>query len=71
LRHTKASRSKLRVSDSGEPIPLLEQNRGRWDQLLILRGFAALMRAEKCGGALGPYPLTPTIPSSVLVATEW
>ena len=40
---------------------MLEQNRGRWDQLLIQRGFAALMRAEAVGGALGPYRLQAAI----------
>ena len=40
---------------------MLEQNRGRWDQLLIQRGFAALMRAEVVGGALGPYRLQAAI----------
>ena len=38
----------------GLPVPLLEQNRGRWDQLLIRRGFTALLRAEQLGGAAGP-----------------
>jgi predicted RNA polymerase sigma factor len=40
---------------------LLDQNRARWDQLLIRRGFAALERAEKLGGALGPYTLQAAI----------
>jgi len=40
---------------------LLEQNRGRWDQLLIQRGFAALLRADAIGGALGPYRLQAAI----------
>jgi predicted RNA polymerase sigma factor len=52
-----ASRSAARTGPSGEPIPLLEQNRGRWDQLLIRRGFAALLRAESAGAPLGPYVL--------------
>ncbi|HXA58733.1 MAG TPA: RNA polymerase sigma factor [Streptosporangiaceae bacterium] len=55
LMEIQTSRSGARVGPSGEPIPLLEQNRGRWDQLLIRRGFAALLRAEALGGALGPY----------------
>jgi RNA polymerase sigma-70 factor (ECF subfamily) len=55
LMEIQTSRSGARVGPSGEPIPLLEQNRGRWDQLLIRRGFAALLRAEELGGTLGPY----------------
>jgi RNA polymerase sigma-70 factor (ECF subfamily) len=55
LMEIQTSRSGARVGPSGEPIPLLEQNRGRWDQLLIRRGFAALLRAEELGGSLGPY----------------
>ena len=61
LMEIQASRSRARVGRSGEPIPLLEQNRGRWDQLLIRRGFAALMRAESLGHALGPYRLQAAI----------
>jgi predicted RNA polymerase sigma factor len=56
-----ASRSRARVGPSGEPILLLDQNRSRWDQLLIRRGLAALERAEKLGGALGPYALQAAI----------
>jgi RNA polymerase sigma factor (sigma-70 family) len=61
LMEIQASRSRARIGPSGEPIPLLEQNRGRWDQLLIQRGFAALLRAEAVGGALGPYRLQAAI----------
>jgi RNA polymerase sigma factor (sigma-70 family) len=61
LMEIQASRLRARIGSSGEPIPLLEQNRGRWDQLLIQRGFAALIRAEKVGGALGPYRLQAAI----------
>ncbi|VTU17473.1 Sigma-K factor [Variovorax sp. SRS16] len=57
LMEIQASRASARVDADGEPILLLEQNRSRWDQLLIRRGFAALARAEKLGGALGPYAL--------------
>jgi len=57
LMEIQASRAGARTGPSGEPIPLLEQNRGRWDQLLIRRGFAALLRAEKAGAPLGPYVL--------------
>jgi len=61
LMEIQASRLRARTGPSGEPIPLLEQNRGRWDQLLIQRGFAALIRAEEVGGALGPYRLQAAI----------
>jgi RNA polymerase sigma factor (sigma-70 family) len=57
LMEIQASRAAARVDADGEPVLLLEQNRGRWDQLLIRRGFAALTRAEQLGGALGPYAL--------------
>jgi RNA polymerase sigma-70 factor, ECF subfamily len=57
LMEIQTSRSVARVGPSGEPIPLLEQNRGRWDRLLIRRGFAALLRAERTGAPLGPYVL--------------
>jgi predicted RNA polymerase sigma factor len=45
------------VGPAGEPVLLLEQDRSRWDHLLIGRGLAALARAEALGGALGPYAL--------------
>lgn len=57
LMEIQASRAKARVDASGTPILLLDQNRGRWDQLLIRRGLAALERAEQLGGARGPYAL--------------
>jgi RNA polymerase sigma-70 factor (ECF subfamily) len=57
LMEIQASRAAARVDAVGDPILLLEQNRGRWDQLLIRRGLAALERAEGLGGALGPYAL--------------
>ena len=47
LMEIQASRLRARAGPAGEPVPLLEQNRGRWDQLLIRRGFAALLRAER------------------------
>ncbi|MGP3960488.1 RNA polymerase sigma factor [Nonomuraea sp. 3N208] len=56
-----ASRSAARVGPSGEPILLLEQNRARWDQLLIRRGLAALDHVEVLGGAHGPYALQAAI----------
>ncbi len=55
LMEIQASRLRARVGPSGEPILLLDQNRARWDHLLIHRGLAALDRAEKLGEALGPY----------------
>jgi predicted RNA polymerase sigma factor len=57
LMEIQASRSKARVSDSGEPILLLDQNRARWDWLLIRRGLAALERAERLGNTPGTYEL--------------
>ena len=54
LMEIQASRSAARVGPSGEPVLLLEQDRGRWDQLLIRRGLAALERAEALGGAPRP-----------------
>ena len=61
LMEIQASRLRARVGPSGEPILLLDQNRARWDQLLIRRGLAALERAEELGGALGPYALQAAI----------
>jgi RNA polymerase sigma-70 factor (ECF subfamily) len=61
LMEIQASRSKARVAPSGEPILLLDQNRARWDQLLIRRGFVALERAAELGGAQGPYALQAAI----------
>ena len=57
LMEIQASRLAARSGPSGEPILLLEQDRGRWNQLLIRRGLAALERAEQLGDALGPYGL--------------
>jgi len=61
LMEIQASRLKARVGPSGEPVLLLDQDRARWDQLLIRRGLAALERAEQLGGALGPYALQAAI----------
>jgi predicted RNA polymerase sigma factor len=60
LMEIQASRIQARLSPAGLPVPLLEQNRGRWDQLLIRRGFTALLRAER-GGPPGPYVLQAAI----------
>jgi len=61
LMEIQASRAAARVGPSGEPILLLDQNRARWDQLLIRRGLAALERAQGVGGTLGPYALQASI----------
>jgi RNA polymerase sigma factor (sigma-70 family) len=61
LMEIQASRLQARVGPAGEPILLLDQNRARWDQLLVGRGLAALARAESLGGALGPYALQASI----------
>ncbi len=55
LMEIQSSRLRARAGPGGAPIPLLEQDRGRWDQLLIRRGFAALLRAERLGRPPGPY----------------
>jgi RNA polymerase sigma-70 factor (ECF subfamily) len=61
LMEIQASRSAARVGPSGEPILLLDQDRARWDHILIRRGLAALERAERLGGVLGPYALQAAI----------
>ncbi len=61
LMEIQASRSGARIGPSGEPILLLDQNRARWDQLLIHRGLSALQHAEELGDALGPYALQAAI----------
>ena len=61
LMEIQSSRSRARVSSSGEPILLLDQNRADWDQLLIRRGLAAIDRAERLGGMQGPYALQAAI----------
>jgi predicted RNA polymerase sigma factor len=61
LMEIQASRSGARVGPSGQPILLLDQDRGRWNQILIRRGLAALQRAETLGGRLGPYALQAAI----------
>jgi len=76
LMEIQASRSRARVGPSGEPILLPEQNRARWDHLLIRRGLAALERAEKLGGARGRYALQAAIAACharalTAEATDW
>ena len=71
-----SSRLRSRVGPSGEPILLLDQDRARWDRLLIRRGLAALERAESLGGAMGPYALQAAIAAcharaSTAAETDW
>src|SRR4029077_16723307 len=61
LMEIQASRIRARVSPSGELVLLLDQDRTRWDHVLVRRGLAALKRAETLGGALGPYALQAAI----------
>jgi RNA polymerase sigma factor (sigma-70 family) len=61
LMEIQASRQRARTGAGGEPVLLLDQDRARWDQLLIARGLAALERAERLGGAAGPYALQAAI----------
>jgi RNA polymerase sigma-70 factor, ECF subfamily len=56
-----ASRSRARTGPAGEPILLLDQDRSRWDWVLVGRGLAALERAQRSGGSLGPYALQAAI----------
>jgi RNA polymerase sigma factor (sigma-70 family) len=76
LMEIQASRTRARVSPSGEPILLPDQDRSRWDQLLIRRGLAALARAEALGGAGGRYTLQAAIAAcharaGTADATDW
>jgi predicted RNA polymerase sigma factor len=71
-----ASRSRARTGPAGEPILLLDQDRGRWDHLLIGRGLKALARAERLGGAGGTYALQAAIAAcharaGQASATDW
>ena len=76
LMEIQASRLSARTAPDGTPILLLEQNRARWDQLLIRRGLAALTRAERLGEERGPYVLQAAIAAChararTADATEW
>ena len=76
LMEIQASRIRARVGAVGEPILILNQNRAMWDQLLIRRGLAGLKRAQKLGGAHGPYALQAAIAACharalVAEATDW
>jgi RNA polymerase sigma factor (sigma-70 family) len=61
LMQLQASRTRARTRPGGEPVLLLDQDRSRWDRILIARGLAALDRAYELGGALGPYALQAAI----------
>jgi predicted RNA polymerase sigma factor len=61
LMEIQASRTRARTDRAGNPILLLDQDRSRWDRILIARGLAALERAEALGGAMGPYALQAAI----------
>jgi RNA polymerase sigma factor (sigma-70 family) len=61
LMEIQATRSRARTTPNGEPILLMEQDRSRWDRLLIRRGLAALERAQRLGGTQGPYALQAAI----------
>jgi len=61
LMELQASRLRARVGPEGEPVLLADQDRARWDHLLVQRGLAALRRAEQLSGALGPYTLQAAI----------
>ncbi len=76
LMEIQASRLGARVTEAGEPVLLLDQDRSRWDQLLMRRGLTALDRAEKLGGGLGPYALQAAIAACharapTAAATDW
>jgi len=76
LMEIQASRLRARVGPSGEPIVLLDQNRAKWDYVLIQRGLAALERAGSLGGALGPFALQAAIAAChararAAEATDW
>jgi predicted RNA polymerase sigma factor len=76
LMEIQSSRLAARTGPSGEPVLLLDQDRARWDRLLINRGLAALDRAEELGGARGPYVLQAAIAACHARAfraqdTEW
>ena len=61
LMELQASRARARIGPGGAPVLLLDQDRSRWDWMLVERGLAALERAYRSGGALGPYTLQAAI----------
>lgn len=76
LMEIQASRSKARVTAGGEPVLLLDQDRAKWDRLLIGHGLSALERAEKLGGSRGPYTIQAAIAACharalIAAETDW
>jgi RNA polymerase sigma factor (sigma-70 family) len=76
LMEIQASRLRARVGPSGEPVLLMDQDRSRWDQLLIRRGLAALAQAEQLGASRGPYTVQAAIAACharahVAEETDW
>jgi len=76
LMEIQASRLRARIGEDGEPVLLPDQDRGRWDRVLIGRGLAALERAGQCGSGLGPYGLQAAIAAcharaATADATDW
>ncbi|MFJ8819248.1 sigma-70 family RNA polymerase sigma factor [Amycolatopsis thermoflava] len=76
LMEIQASRSAARTGPRGEPVQLHEQDRGRWDPLLIRRGFTAMLRARDLGGPPGPYVLQAAIAvchaqARIAADTDW
>ena len=76
LMEIQASRTRARVDAQGRPVLLLEQDRSRWDALLVRRGLAALARSEALGGARGPYALQGALAAChararTAAATDW
>src|SRR5206468_602680 len=76
LMEIQASRLRARLGLSGEPVLLLDQDRARWDRLLIRRGLAALERAERVAGTMGPYALQAAIAAchaqaATAAETDW
>lgn len=76
LMELQASRMRARVGRDGEPVLLLDQDRGKWNRLLITRGLAALDRADRLGGAFGSYALQAAIAAcharaATAAATDW
>jgi RNA polymerase sigma factor (sigma-70 family) len=76
LMEIQASRLQARVGPGGQPVLLLDQDRTRWDRLLISRGLKALDRAERLGGTMGPYVLQAAIAAcharaATAAETEW
>ena len=76
LMEIQASRSRARIGPGGEPVRLVDQDRARWDHVLIRRGLAALERSENAGGALGPYGLQAAIAAcharaGTFAETDW